>query len=102
MRDDAKNLYAATLARLHGAYALLFLFEGEQPRASSFWMFRTRIPLSIAFLDSASVIREIREMRPCRSPLSFFCPSYPSSVPFHAALESIDIVVSKPSSRRSP
>ena len=66
---------------------MLFLFEGEQARASSFWMFRTRIPLSIAFLDSASVIREIREMRPCRSPLSLFCPSYRSAVPFHAALE---------------
>ena len=66
---------------------MLFLFEGEQPRATSFWMFRTRIPLSIAFLDSASVIREIREMRPCRSPLSLLCPSYRSAVPFHAALE---------------
>ena len=66
---------------------MLFLFDSEQPRATSFWMFRTRVPLSIAFLDSALVIREIREMRPCRSPLSLLCPSYPSSVPFHAALE---------------
>jgi uncharacterized membrane protein (UPF0127 family) len=72
---------------LSDAAGMLFLFEGEQPRATAFWMYRTRIPLGIAFLDSALVIRETREMRPCRSPLSLFCPSYPSGVPFRAALE---------------
>ena len=73
--------------KLNDDAGMLFLFESEQPRGSAFWMYRTRIPLGIAFLDSALVIREIREMRPCRSPLSLFCPSYPADVPFHAALE---------------
>ena len=66
---------------------MLFLFEAEQPAGAAFWMYRTSIPLSIALLDSARVIREIRDMEPCRSWISLFCRRYTSSVPFHAAIE---------------
>ena len=66
---------------------MLFLFPGAQPANASFWMHRTRVPLSIAFLDSAGVVRALHDMEPCRAILSFFCARYPAGVPFHAALE---------------
>jgi uncharacterized membrane protein (UPF0127 family) len=66
---------------------MLFVFQKEQPRGTSFWMYRTYVPLSIAFVDEGWVIREIRGMSPCRSPFSLLCPRYDSRVPFRAALE---------------
>lgn len=66
---------------------MIFLFQKEQPRGRSFWMHRTSIPLSIAFLDADGVIRQILDMDPCRSRFWFRCPGYPAAVPFHAALE---------------
>jgi len=41
---------------------MLFVFE--QPKRASFWMRNTRIPLSIAFVDSKGKILEIESMKP--------------------------------------
>jgi uncharacterized protein len=41
---------------------MLFIFDG--PRQVSFWMKNTKIPLSIAFLESDRVISEEKSMRP--------------------------------------
>jgi uncharacterized protein len=41
---------------------MLFVFE--QPRTASFWMKNTKIPLSIAYVDSAGKILEIKSMKP--------------------------------------
>lgn len=41
---------------------MLFLFP--EPKQASFWMRNTRIPLSIAYLDSKGRILEIRDMFP--------------------------------------
>ncbi len=66
---------------------MIFLFDREQPARSGFWMYRTYLPLSIAFLDAEGSISAIRDMEPCSSRLSFLCPSYRAGVPYHAALE---------------
>jgi uncharacterized membrane protein (UPF0127 family) len=41
---------------------MLFIFE--QPKKAEFWMRNTRIPLSIAYIDSNGKILEIKSMRP--------------------------------------
>jgi uncharacterized membrane protein (UPF0127 family) len=41
---------------------MLFVFE--QPKTASFWMRNTRIPLSIAYIDSIGRILEIKSMKP--------------------------------------
>jgi uncharacterized protein len=66
---------------------MLFLYATAQPESSAFWMFRTRIPLDIAFADSTGTIRTIRSMEPCTSELAQSCPSYPAGAAYRAALE---------------
>lgn len=66
---------------------MLFLYPTVQPESSAFWMFRTRIPLDIAFIDSAGVIRTLQTMAPCTSLLAEGCPGYPAGARFIAALE---------------
>lgn len=41
---------------------MLFIFE--QPKRASFWMRNTKIPLSIAYIDPAGQILEIKSMSP--------------------------------------
>jgi uncharacterized membrane protein (UPF0127 family) len=50
-------------------------------------MFRTRIPLDIAYLDSAGVIRSIRAMVPCTTTIPEGCPTYEPGTPYRYALE---------------
>ncbi len=66
---------------------MLFVYARQQPPASSFWMYRTLIPLDIAFLGAEGEIRAIRRMLPCQAASSAECPRYAAKVPFHAALE---------------
>lgn len=66
---------------------MLFLYDAPQDSASGFWMFRTLIPLDIAFLDAEGRILAIRSMRPCGSPNPAVCPRYSPGIPFSGALE---------------
>jgi len=66
---------------------MLFLYASEQPATSAYWMYRTRIPLDIAFVDGGGVIRSLKTMSPCRAEESSRCPVYPSGARFRAALE---------------
>jgi uncharacterized membrane protein (UPF0127 family) len=63
---------------------MIFVF----PRAErgSFWMYRTRVPLSIAWAAGGRVVG-VAEMEPCRSPDSATCPTYPSPQRFDIAVE---------------
>jgi uncharacterized membrane protein (UPF0127 family) len=66
---------------------MLFLYDSTQSKDAAFWMYRTRIPLDIAFLDSSGVVRSIVAMVPCTATLAQGCPSYPPNVPYRYALE---------------
>jgi uncharacterized membrane protein (UPF0127 family) len=66
---------------------MLFIYDAPQPATAGFWMFRTKIPLDIAFVDSAGVIRSIRSMVPCATATAQNCPTYEPGVPYRAALE---------------
>jgi uncharacterized membrane protein (UPF0127 family) len=66
---------------------MLFVYDSIQPGDAGFWMYRTRIPLDIAFLDSAGVIRAVRSMTPCSTTIAQGCPTYTPDVPYRFALE---------------
>ena len=66
---------------------MLFLYADDQPATAGFWMFRTRIPLEIAYADSAGRIVSTRQMVPCEARLAAGCPSYEPGRPYRMALE---------------
>lgn len=71
-----------SLAADHG---MLFVYPNDGIRA--FWMYKTLIPLDIAYIDRHGVITEILTMAPCRSIFPGRCRNYPATKPFRMALE---------------
>ncbi|MGQ7261404.1 DUF192 domain-containing protein [Vreelandella sp. V005] len=69
------------------ASGMLFRFEREQSANNAFWMYRTLIPLDIAFIDANGQIVAINTMQPCESTSPSECPSYPAGAAYHSALE---------------
>jgi uncharacterized membrane protein (UPF0127 family) len=84
---DQQSLGLMERHHLADTAGMLFIYQSEQPESAAFWMFRTRIPLDIAFVDSLGVIRAIQHMVPCPSDFAQACPTYPPRVPYRAALE---------------
>jgi uncharacterized protein len=66
---------------------MLFIYDSLQPPDAGFWMYRTRIPLDIAYADASGRIRSIQHMVPCETALPQGCPTYPPGVPYQYALE---------------
>jgi uncharacterized protein len=66
---------------------MLFLFDEERTGRDGFWMYRTYVPLSIAFLDGEGTIRAVRDMEPCLSRYSIRCTRYYPGVAHRHALE---------------
>jgi uncharacterized protein len=66
---------------------MLFLYDTVQDTASGFWMFRTKIPLDVAFIDSAGTVVAIRSMEPCKSPQSEWCTGYTPGKRYQSGLE---------------
>ncbi|MGK0547957.1 DUF192 domain-containing protein [Halomonas cupida] len=65
---------------------LLFTYDEQQPAQSGFWMFKTRFPIDIAFLDQQGRVLSMTTMPPCTRQREG-CPRYPAGVPFWMALE---------------
>ncbi len=66
---------------------MLFLYRDTQSALSGFWMYRTLIPLDIAFIGEDERIAAIFTMWPCGSANPAECPVTYPGVPYRAALE---------------
>ncbi|MGR2741050.1 DUF192 domain-containing protein [Billgrantia sp. Q4P2] len=66
---------------------MLFLYQAAQPPQAGFWMYRTRIPLDIAFIDAEGRIAALHTMQPCTSRNPYDCPVTVAGATYHAALE---------------
>lgn len=63
------------------------LFVYPQAAKRSFWMYKTRIPLDIAFMDAEGFVVDLQTMPPCGAKTPSRCPSYEARAPFVTALE---------------
>jgi uncharacterized protein len=63
---------------------MLFVFPA--PSRSSFYMWQTLVPLSIAFVDVDRVV-SVAEMEPCTATTAGDCPRYAADGPYTLALE---------------
>jgi uncharacterized protein len=66
---------------------MLFVYNAPQDSATGFWMYRTKVPLDIAFIDPNGVIGAILPMDPCTSPEPRWCTPYPAGIRYQSALE---------------
>lgn len=66
---------------------MLFVYQYPQSPQSGFWMYRTRIPLDIAFIDGQGRIAALHTMQPCTSSNPANCPATLAGVEYRAALE---------------
>lgn len=88
-RTDAQRSYGL-MARpsLDPNSGMVFLYDSVQGGEQGFWMFRTRMPLDIAFIDSAGVVVRTLTMEPCPSEMyATGCDTYLPNVPYRSALE---------------
>jgi uncharacterized protein len=85
--DEQRSLGLMDRTSLREGTGILFLYDSVQDSTASFWMYRTRIPLDIAFIDSTGTIASITRMVPCESVNPDFCPTYAARVRFSHALE---------------
>ncbi|MAA66584.1 MAG: hypothetical protein CL581_17645 [Alteromonadaceae bacterium] len=68
-------------------HGMLFVYDEERPPEATFWMYRTFIPLDIAYADANGTIKAIKKMLPCASDNSSQCAHYAAGVSYHLALE---------------
>lgn len=85
--SDQRSMGLMERASLADDAGMLFTYGEEQPGDAGFWMYRTRIPLDIAFLDAEGRIVAVLAMEPCTSPDPRWCQTYAPGVPYRAALE---------------
>jgi uncharacterized protein len=86
-REDQRSYGLMERPSLPDDRGMIFLYGQEQPPDAGFWMYRTRIPLDIAFLDRDGAIVNIRAMEPCPHADPRGCPTYAPGVGYFSALE---------------
>jgi uncharacterized membrane protein (UPF0127 family) len=63
------------------------IFRFASPITEAFYMYRTRLPLSIAFLSSDGAFVSATDMAPCTAKNGNDCPLYTAAGPYLNALE---------------
>jgi uncharacterized protein len=86
-RDDQRAYGLMERSELGQDEGMVFLYAEEQDGDSGFWMYRTRIPLDIAFYDRDGRIVQVLQMEPCPHVDPRGCRTYPPGVPYWGALE---------------
>jgi uncharacterized membrane protein (UPF0127 family) len=64
---------------------MVFRFPADS--SGAFYMYRTRIPLSIAFYDAEGTVVDVLDMEPCPAEDPAACPRYRPDAPYRGALE---------------
>ncbi|CAN7401721.1 DUF192 domain-containing protein [Pseudomonas sp. LjRoot71] len=84
MQRERGLMYRTSLPDERG---MLFVYPAAQ--WGGFWMFNTKIPLSVAYADADGVIVQITDMSPCLSQEARGCPQddYRAVAPFQYGLE---------------
>jgi uncharacterized protein len=86
--SEAQQMFGLmTRPNLDGQSGMIFVYSTVQDSSAGFWMYRTLVPLDIAFIDSAGRIASIRSMPPCESEHRETCPVYPPGTRYASALE---------------
>lgn len=70
---------------LRGYDGMVFRFES--PGRPAFYMYRTSIPLTVAFFDESGAFVNAADMEPCPAEDGSDCPTYPAAAPVVLALE---------------
>jgi uncharacterized membrane protein (UPF0127 family) len=63
------------------------IFYFEEAAYQTFWMYNTKIPLTIIFLDENLRVVDIQDMQPCPEKNPERCETYTSQSPARYALE---------------
>ncbi|MFW6079183.1 MAG: DUF192 domain-containing protein [Gemmatimonadota bacterium] len=85
--DEQRGYGLMERTSLPESHGMIFRYDSPRPPDAGFYMYRTRIPLDIAFLDGDGRIVAIEGMEPCESPYPSACPRYAPGEPYTAALE---------------
>ena len=75
-------MYRTSMGELEG-----MIFSFEKPARQTFWMYHTRIPLTVIFLDDGLKIVDMQNMAPCPEEDPSACPVYTSRVNACHAIE---------------
>ena len=65
------------------------IFRFDEPTRAQFYMYKTRLPLSIAFFDERGGFDSATVLAPCTPAKGSDCPVYPAAGPFVDALEMV-------------
>ncbi len=82
-QDRARGLMGVT--DLGAADGMAFVYT--EPVQNRFYMYRTVMPLSVAFVDGSGSVVSVTDMEPCRHDDASACPRYSAQAPYVVAIE---------------
>jgi uncharacterized protein len=85
--DSQREVGLRDRSSLDPGSGMIFLLDSSRDGDEGFWMWRTAIPLDIAFLDEEGRIVAVLSMDPCLETDPELCPEYVPGVAYRSALE---------------